>query len=503
MPLQTIASPTEARGIAYFFQRVTPYISGFFESDDFWKVVALRVGHDAPAVKHALLAVSALHEAVERRNANKLGRLEDGFAVVEYNRAIRCLMELKDQDSRKEATVSLVTCVLFVCLEFMRGNISAAQKHIRSGSAILDAEFNSRDCQSPKKIAETDIIEELSTTFSRMRLQSILFDSDGIPNMIRGFSHHEQTTYHFSSVSEARVAQYDLSAKAAIFIFSTTEVKYSLNVTMSQLATQACMESQFRNWRQSFHTFISVQCPNLTPRKVKASKVLRIQNLVMFLWLTTCLTPDECAFDAYYTEFETIINLASEIAEEENSSKMPLFHFDMGIIPPLHFIGSKCRFPNLRRQILRILGMVHWREGMFDSYRSYRFIHTLMTIEESGMVTSPLAFNNLGSIGLVNQDMAQALPPECARLHFAELGPVGPDSVRQRLTLVAKPRGLFNAPVVWKTWIPTSGPLPETRPWSPRKTNVGDYPDKKALGKDDTLMRDGDLASGNSLFSDL
>jgi hypothetical protein len=463
--LKTTASPTEARGIAYFFQRVTPYISGFFESDDFWKVVALRVSHDAPAVKHALLAVSALHEAAERRgNADKLGGLEDGFAVVEYNRAIRCLVELKDQDSRTGVTVSLVTCVLFVCLEFMRGNISAAQKHIRSGSAILDSEFNStRDCPSPKKIIETDIMEELSTTFSRMRLQSILFDRDGIPDMIRGFSHLNRTAYHFSSVSEARTAHYTLSANAAVFIFSTSEVKYSLNATISQLATQACMESQFQNWRQSFHTFISLQCPNLTPREIKSSKVLRIQNLVMFLWLSTCLTPDECAFDAYYTEFETIINLASEIAEEGNSSIMPLFHFDMGIIPPLHFIGSKCRFPNLRRQILRILGMAHWREGMFDSYRSYRYIHTLMTIEESAVVTSPLAFD-LGSNRLVNQDPAQTLPPECVRLHFAELGPVGPDSVRQRLTLVAKPRGLFEVPVMWEMWIPTRGPLPEVQP---------------------------------------
>ena len=151
---------------------MTPYISGFFESDDFWKVVALRVSHDAPAVKHALLAVSALHEAAERSGkADKLGGLEDGFAVMEYNKAIRCLVELKDQDSMTGPAVSLVTCVLFVCLEFMRGNISAAQKHIRSGSAILDSEFNS---------TETDVMDELSTTFSRMKLQSILFDSDGI-----------------------------------------------------------------------------------------------------------------------------------------------------------------------------------------------------------------------------------------------------------------------------------------------------------------------------------
>jgi len=491
--LQTTASPTEARGIAYFFQRVTPYISGFFESDDFWKTVALRVSHDAPAVKHALLAVSALHEATERRrNADKLGGLEDGFAVVEYNRAIRCLMELKDQDSRKEAAVSLVTCVLFVCLEFMRGNISAAQKHIRSGSAILDVEFNSRDCQSPKKITETDIMEELSTTFSRMRLQSILFDSNGIPNMIKGFSNLDPTVYQFSSISEARAVHYALSANAAIFIYSTTEVKYSLDVTIAQLATQACMESQFQNWRQSFHTFISVQCPNLTPREIKASKVLRIQNLVMFLWLSTCLTPDECAYDAFYTEFETIINLASEIAEEGNSKTMSLFHFDMGIIPPLHFVGTKCRFPNLRRQILQILGMAHWKEGMFDSYRSYRYIHVLMKIEESAVVTSP------GS-----KDLTQTLPPECARLHFAELGPVGPDSVKQRLTLVARPRGLFEVPLVWEVWIPTSGPLPEVRPWSPRKTNVTGYPDMSVLGEDNTFMMDGGVASGNSLFNQL
>src|SRR5262249_53019223 len=143
--------------------------------------------------------------------------------------------------------------------------------------------------------------------------------------------------------------------------------------------------------------------------------------------------------------------------------------------------------------------MAHWREGMFDSYRSYRYIHTLMTIEESAVVTSPLAFD-LGSNRLVNQDPAQTLPPECVRLHFAELGPVGPDSVRQRLTLVAKPRGLFEVPVMWETWIPTRGPLPEVQPWSPKKTNMRDYPDMNVLGEDDTF---GDLGSGSGVFSQL
>jgi hypothetical protein len=180
-----------------------------------------------------------------------------------------------------------------------------------------------------------------------------------------------------------------------------------------------------------------------------------------------CLASGESAFDRFTAEFQKIIELVAENVRkggQELCTSIGHFQFDMGIIPALHFIGTKCRWLLLRRKVLAILGSCYWREGLFDSYRSYRCIFRVMEAEEVGM--NPGLISNAAEL----EEFASYLPPEPLRVYVVTFGPVPLYEAEQQLTLLLKPNRVFNAPVYFKTTIPASGKSPPLEPrltWSP------------------------------------
>lgn len=60
----------------------------------------------------------------------------------------------------------------------------------------------------------------------------------------------------------------------------------------------------------------------------------------------------------------------------------PSFSADLGIVPPLYVVATKCRSPLLRRQAIQLLRSSSRREGMWDSELTARIGTWIMDIEE-------------------------------------------------------------------------------------------------------------------------
>jgi len=73
------------------------------------------------------------------------------------------------------------------------------------------------------------------------------------------------------------------------------------------------------------------------------------------------------------------------------------FALDLGIVPPLFVVATKCRDRRLRREAIRLLMSSPRREGMWDSILCGRASQWIMEVEEEGMsyfeMWNPLAFN--------------------------------------------------------------------------------------------------------------
>ena len=108
------------RSLEYFRIRTIPQLSGFFDSK-FWSRYILLAAIHEPAIRHAVVALGSLHERFEAGDPSILrsnsGKLEGGFALQQYTRAISRLLDPLFKNLTQSLDVALTASVLFTCFE--------------------------------------------------------------------------------------------------------------------------------------------------------------------------------------------------------------------------------------------------------------------------------------------------------------------------------------------------------------------------------------------------
>ncbi|GAB0134948.1 hypothetical protein EsDP_00003300 [Epichloe bromicola] len=169
---------------------------------------------------------------------------------------------------------------------------------------------------------------------------------------------------------------------------------------------------------------------------IAALKMFQINTSICFLMMF-CDT--EVHFDAFFPHFKAIVDLGWEVVgleerkaaaercsqipqrqhdEQERASTStstntkggfragkfhsshikPSFSADLGIVPPLFVVATKCREPRLRRQAIQLLRSSARREGMWDSELAAIIGQWVMHIEESDPASLPLPSDVASSI---------------------------------------------------------------------------------------------------------
>ena len=118
-----------------------------------------------------MIAIGSLHEEFTNKRLDFSPGLEDpgsGFAISQYTKAISHLR--RSLSAGKQAPLTaLMSCILFVCFDSLRGYFDSAMVHLQSGLKIL------RDMKT-KSQEDDDIVENnLSPLFMRLSIQSILY----------------------------------------------------------------------------------------------------------------------------------------------------------------------------------------------------------------------------------------------------------------------------------------------------------------------------------------
>jgi hypothetical protein len=284
----------------------------------------------------------------------------------------------------------------------------------------------------------SDIVEELEPIFSRLSLQSTLFGKFASQESISTPEDaYRPAAELFDSMHMVRNVEFDLDqptsslvgtddvftsveqAKLELFLFfhdahgfgvKTFEAKYHMEITLDQIREHEAITVKFQKWRKAFARFLERNQKNLSAPELTAAKVLQVYSRSSYVWIASCLEPTETTCDRFKTEFEEIVDLSEEIVQDYFSSEpldsSRILVSNLSIIPPLHLTCWKCRWPDIRRRAIRILSSRHWREGLFDSYRSARCFERVAQIEESA--TTPTA---AAAVATAAPDEANSIPP--------------------------------------------------------------------------------------------
>ncbi|KAL3594305.1 hypothetical protein FPOAC2_08613 [Fusarium poae] len=374
-----VTNAREVRCLSFFHHVVAPALSGPFDGS-FWTYFVARMTHAEPAARHSVLAISQLFEDYEYSKPSV-----DRFAIVHYNTAINLLVH----GPPPSVDTVLLVCVLFICVEFLRGNRAAAITHAAHGLQLLNAAG-----QNSRLVGTYNQISVFPTFFVE--------DDIGSPTNKSG----ECPIY--SSTSEAQYALDNLILRSLEVIRSANPYRLE---KMPQRPPQKLFDAQSEiqkdvdAWGKAFNRF---QCTRPTAdHEDSASLALMTRNGLSNLWLRECLKQDEMCFDDYKDEFIQILAWVRKAADilEARHKKPARFTFETGFSPMLHFLIYKCRYLSLRLEALSLMErLCSERESLWDG----SLVHALsrLIIEAEHDIDLSGEFD-------VNDDV---LPPDSKRI---------------------------------------------------------------------------------------
>lgn len=146
-----------------------------------WDTLILQASLSEPAVRHAILALSSLHRKASlcghSRNCGELPPdKQEQFMLQHYSQAISHLSPYLSSKSKSSLQVALITCVIFISLEFLRGRFSTAATHLKEGLRIMrDTQCIPDTIQHAAKPFHDSVDNWIVGALSRIQVQVQLF----------------------------------------------------------------------------------------------------------------------------------------------------------------------------------------------------------------------------------------------------------------------------------------------------------------------------------------
>ena len=399
------------RSFAFGVEMTIPNILTYFDSA-FWKQAVPQLGQEEPAIRYALTSLAAFHEKMDLLSIADLTDPEakkkeiaiHNFSLKQYNNSIVALNRQMEAQGYESAKSVLICCMLYICIETLRGDPQAMVGHIQNGLKVYhewlrrvkDSNYISKALANPSSLEGS-----ISRTFSRMDSTATTFVDDHEPQFralsLSDVSHPiEVAQLDFGSVEQARVNLDRLTAR--LFHFLRTNETYSdrpLGVIPDRvIETYKDIQRRIRESCTALQRFILSQ---------KRSGTTRSRGVVLMEMRCAVLTifhrkwPNEVeAIERCESEFETIISLASiltsslgmvvrsssvEVADKDTAREValmakspgspsfsfPIFTLEAALIPALWYTSQASHSSFIRRAAVAALRNANLREGLWSS----------------------------------------------------------------------------------------------------------------------------------------
>ena len=356
------ATPHEWQAYDFYINQACPNIGGSLDHD-FWHELVLRFAQDQESVRSAVFSLGHLSwHAIECRSG-PCHCEHYQHALRYYNKSIVSL----DHTGKDHALILMLTCALFTCLEAILGHPENVIALIRGGHEIGEQLLSNPD-------SSTLAIIRL---FDRMRLLSMLH---GQPlSNPSSYVTSSCDSVNFTSLSDARYALYFLMNDSIDFVQVATSAKYTLDSNDSAFGS---LRLQQLETKRRFEVWISNSMSlSLRTRASEAFAVLEALYAVANLWLANALIRTEYVSEFEHGYFSIVLDKASQFLSQKTTTQ-PLFVFEMNWIPPLFFVGIKCRDPTLRRAAVSLLSLTARREGIWDQAETLGIVNRVIQLEE-------------------------------------------------------------------------------------------------------------------------
>ncbi|KAI1275610.1 hypothetical protein F5Y07DRAFT_368979 [Xylaria sp. FL0933] len=388
------SSSNELRNLDFFRCNVAPALTGPL-GKSFWTRAVCQMAIQEPAARYAVLAISSLYGRFDPFRYDSSSSDGEIIAMRYYNKAMRQTAISKQLD----IDTTLLVAILFICIEFLRGNIVNAIRHCRHGTHILESTSH----VSPDISAIINHLNIFPFFFGATLSDFPLSQPQQSSNrLIHDLPQAMQTMDCLMSRAVALLRAFD---PFRLGIVDIAEIPSSLFLMQQEL----CQDLDI--WRTELSSFTE----NVQPDdEIQGHlRMLEVRWHVCKIWLQISSHKDETFSDTFRDQFGRVIALTREDVPDRS---VP-FKFEMGLAPLLYFVVIKCRFLKLRLEalfLLRTLG--HARESLWDTNLLYAVGRRV--IEREHGMELPL---RLGETWSENACLDDTLPGDSQRIRDSYL----------------------------------------------------------------------------------
>ncbi|KAJ6780074.1 hypothetical protein PWT90_01003 [Aphanocladium album] len=374
-------SGQEWRSFQYFHEKTLKQLCIFFP-DDFWTSYVLKIANTETSIWHSLIALSSYHELFTEQRVPRQ-QVEDYFALNQYNFSIKQVLSI--DKSSQSAHIQLASCILFICVETLRGQIVPVVRLVTLGYRILQAEDaldKTFRAPSPDASDRRKLFALARNFLSQVVCQIYVLINDLDPgvnaiaaNIIESGHGPGPRGYRFNTTNDAN------SVLNSIRLQFDRYEEGAIEIARSNLAA----------WKLAFDTFQRTMPDHLiTPVERRAIALLGLRHLYFAAELSVNIVRgpvDPMLWDAHRETFIKILALA-EVAmarDEDEDVNQPQFHMNPGAVPVVYGVVQKCRDMDLRMRAIRLLASQNRQEGIWSSRMVLGTVMRVVAIEQRGL----------------------------------------------------------------------------------------------------------------------
>lgn len=388
---ETLLQPVERRALHHFHHRSALEFSDAL-SIDFWRCYIPSLSLTSPAIRHAIIAASSLHEEFISSGCSLQN---SSFALLQYNKAISAVntrLVLEQSSPTSVLGETLTACALFVCIEVLLDDYGRALTHLQGGLKLISQ--LSSEAQRP--LSQQPYFSEILELFTRYDSQALNYagslestsclatvslerSSTDWPSLIRSDLTAGRTSEAIQKAATSlrhivRNAQHYMRSYAKHYKY---EICQPLHITEARDFHLSLIENWYSEVYPMVNSFPSIQQEGAL---LSALASLRMSYHSIRINLLTCLEPCETAYDEYTSDFEAIIYAAEEIICCRKTKHK--FTIESIMIEHVYYTAMKCRDHLLRNRTIAFLRDCE-REGVWDGQALAAVAKTAMEIEEN------------------------------------------------------------------------------------------------------------------------
>jgi len=422
----------EMRALEYFRQRAAPELAGPF-SEELWSNFMLLVATHESAIKHALVALGTTHEDFVNMGEPSLERSQ--FAMRHYQKAINQIVKINAPESPHTIDVALASCLLFTCIETLRGHYQSALSHITSGLKILDGERHRENVFHTRCIPR----DRLESLFMHVESQVLeigdaVFETRAFVSQWSRYLMPDSFQSLGGAMRSLQMINNRMWHAMELLNFHSRDPAEHDEGFNAMIMERDATSSLFKQWKINFENMMADVDPlqiSEVQKKEPAFLVLKIMQKTLEILLQVDVLDMEMDYDRFLQGFSDIVYwsenylqltstiqgspltsanptpemtqlssghqlgdsplfepplkhaFSSQIMPKSNSVMPKTFSMSIGCVPSLYICAARCREPTIRHKALRLLQICNRREGFWDASIAGRLAEQAILMEEA------------------------------------------------------------------------------------------------------------------------